>query len=92
MRISAALFCALNPESPSEEYFDFYAQIDESKQLIEQYKKEIAKIKNIGCCKKCGAPLDRDAKYCSVCGASQEEEKKRGTFRICDMSSLRRSR
>ena len=70
------LFCALNPESPSEEYFDFYAQIDESKQLIEQYKKEIAKIKNIGCCKKCGAPLDRDAKYCSVCGASQEEGKK----------------
>lgn len=70
------LFCAMNPESPSEEYFDFYARIDESKQLIEQYKKEIAKIKSSGCCKKCGAPLDKDAKYCSVCGAFQEDEAK----------------
>lgn len=66
------LFCALNPESPSEEYFDYYAKIDESKQMIEQYEDEISKIKNSGICRNCGAQLEKGALYCSVCGKRQE--------------------
>ena len=34
------LFVSLNEESPSEEYFEFYSQLDEAKQLIEQYEDE----------------------------------------------------
>lgn len=42
---------------------------------IEQMKKEVLKAKNKKLCPKCSEPVDKDASFCSSCGASLEEEK-----------------
>lgn len=72
------LFVALNEESPSEEYFEFYVRLDESKQLIEQYENELAKLKKSGgksfctssviICPYCGEEIEESSIYCPKCG------------------------
>lgn len=72
------LFVSLNEESPSEEYFEFYSQLDETKQLIEQYEDELSKLKKdsgrsfgrsaVIICPYCGEEIEESSIYCPKCG------------------------
>lgn len=42
---------------------------------IEEMKKEVLKTKNKKLCPKCSEPVDKEAAFCSSCGASLEEGK-----------------
>lgn len=56
------------------EFFQMINSIKISEQKIEQYKKQIAEIKGIQKCEKCGAEVPAGAAFCSSCGASLKTE------------------
>lgn len=51
------------------------AKIDILSSEIDTYHKEILNLSDIKVCIKCKEPLDKNAKFCSKCGAEQPEEK-----------------
>lgn len=72
------IFVQINAESPSEEYFELYAKLGESRQLIEQYEDEIVKIRRSSAgntmagdtiiCPYCGGKIEAESIYCPKCG------------------------
>lgn len=71
------LFVQLHEESPSEEYFDLYAKLGESRELIGQYEAEIAKVRcrsgesaseTMIICPYCGTKIEAESIYCPKCG------------------------
>ena len=50
------------------------SKIDELSSEIESYHKEILTLSNIKLCVKCKEEMEKDAKFCSKCGAEQPEE------------------
>lgn len=70
------VFCELGKkyynQSVSEvlpEYKDEFDKVKALQEKIEAAKKQLREIKGIVVCEKCGAEIDADAKFCSVCGA-----------------------
>lgn len=51
------------------------AKIDILSSEIDTYHKEILNLSDIKVCVKCKEPLDKNAKFCSKCGAEQPEVK-----------------
>lgn len=51
------------------------AKIDILSSEIDTYHKEILNLSDIKVCVKCKEPIDKNAKFCSKCGAEQPEEK-----------------
>ncbi len=61
-----------NPEG--EEAEKLIKAIAEKTAQIEEMKKEVFKSKNKKICPECGAALDKNSLYCSVCGVKISEE------------------
>lgn len=57
------------PEKGFEEYIE---KIQKSEKNIEQWNKEIVRIKKLRKCVNCGADIPADALFCNVCGARNE--------------------
>ena len=60
------------PESNEEETKMLYASITSSKDLVQEYKKQLNILKGAIECPKCGASIANNATFCSNCGAKIE--------------------
>jgi len=62
------LYYELFSSSPDEKFAEFCASITESKNKIDDLKKQILEIKGVKKCSNCGAEIDFSAAFCSACG------------------------
>lgn len=70
-------YYATYAESPLPEFVQLCEGIAASVEKINELNKEIARVKNIKTCKKCGAECAANVQFCPSCGASvsvKEEE------------------
>lgn len=63
-------------ESGRSEFPEEFDAIGQSFQKIAELEEKIHQLDGSKTCACCGAPLDRDAAFCSKCGAQTEEAKK----------------
>lgn len=61
-------------EGADEAYIELCDAIAAREEVIAQSKQEIAKLKGLDVCEKCGKHLDSDAKFCQECGTKVDEE------------------
>lgn len=62
------LFYEQSKTSPSEEYNELFAKIDEAHAAIETVNQEIMSVKKTVKCPNCEAELPKDTAFCSQCG------------------------
>lgn len=66
-------------EAPDEEFAVFVDEIKKSNTVIEDMKNRITALKGMGKCPNCGAEIDEDSAFCSMCGTKIEREEKQET-------------
>lgn len=63
-----------NPEESPTEYADMFDRIATLKEVMEQHKEKIRKVKNTEICPFCGAEVAKGNAYCGKCGGKMPEE------------------
>ena len=79
-------YFSLHRDDYDDEFSQLISTIKTSEQKIEQYRKQIAEIKGIQKCEKCGAEVPAGAAFCSSCGApmkATETEAEEGSGICC---------
>lgn len=64
------LYASVHRENCDEEFSGMISAIVDSEMKIKDYKRQIQDIKGVQRCEKCGAEVQKDAAFCSFCGAS----------------------
>lgn len=65
---------AVDAQALTEEVIEIKASIEEKIEKIESIKEELNRAKNKRKCPNCGASIDVNSLYCSVCGAALQFE------------------
>lgn len=68
---------------PQPEYPLLIDQITQNKRTIARMKEEIAWLKSMLTCRKCGADLKEGQQFCPVCGTRVEREMPRNNASVC---------
>lgn len=79
------LYVSLHESDCEDAFAELCSMVQRANLNIQEYQKQIEKIKKVGRCNKCGSEIANGAAFCSVCGTSvQNEELKQD-----DKSSVR---
>ena len=66
-------FYEANVDNVPEDFVNFFNNINESKALIEDYKKQLAALKKTVTCPGCGNEVDKTSSFCNKCGYNMKD-------------------